>query len=72
MIDGELIVDNRYRGTGKSKSERIMRCKEAAKLPRGSPGRRCRRAIKIRIKSKKKIEIKGGGTVGQRSPDTVL
>lgn len=34
-------------GAGAGESERVMRCKEAAKLPRGSPGRRCRRAIKV-------------------------
>lgn len=49
MIDGELIVDNRYRGTGKSKSERIMRCEAAAELPGGSSGRGCERAVKVRV-----------------------
>lgn len=61
----ERCVSANTYDTGAGESERVMRCEEAAKLPGGSPGRRCRRAIKIRIKSKKKIEIKGGGTVGQ-------
>lgn len=60
MIDGELIVDNRYRGTGKSKSERIMRCEAAAKLPRGSSGRGCGRAAEVRVgKVQNKMDIQG-------------
>ena len=36
-------------GTGKSKSERIMRCEAAAELPGGSSGRGCGRAVEICI-----------------------
>lgn len=57
MINGELIVDNRYRGTGKSKSERIMRCEAAAKLPRGSSGRGCGRAAEVRVGLEKAVSV---------------
>ena len=53
MIDGELIVDNRYRG----KSERIMRCEAAAKLPRGSSGRGCGRAAEVRVGLEKAVSV---------------
>ena len=36
-------------GTGAGESERVMRCEEAAKLPGGSSGRGCWRAVEVRV-----------------------
>lgn len=41
-------------------SERVMRCEAAAKLPGGSPGRGCGRAVEVRVgKVRNKMDIQG-------------
>lgn len=47
-------------GAGAGESERVMRCEAAAKLPGGSPGRGCGRAVEVRVgKVRNKMDIQG-------------
>lgn len=41
-------------------SERVMRCEAAAKLPRGSSGRRCRRAVKVHVDLREAFSARSG------------